>query len=262
MRTVRSHQLSNSALQELLGAGLTYPEVNATRGEMPSGYHHLERSAFVGVGAASFDAVSRLVMRWEMHRRAGLAVSASHTPLVEGTVAVLRLGVGVLAMRAPVRVVRVIDEPWRAGFVYGTLPGHPEQGEESFVVTHHSDNQVILTVKAFSRPSSRLARIGGPITRLVQSWITRRYLLSAAEHGLKFGNPRPPRRWILDRTDDRTIALVEGFIGFAAVAMAVSQLLLDDLRTAALTGAVAATSFLGMAYSLFRVHRSRSQPKL
>lgn len=195
MPTVRDHQLSEAALQELLGAGLTYAEVGATLGEeMPSGYRHVERSAFVGVGLASFDAVSRLVMGWEMHRQAGLAVSASHTPLVESTVAVLRLGVRVLALRAPVRVVRVVDEPRRQGFVYGTLPGHPEQGEESFVVTHHSDDQVILKIRAFSRPSSRLARLGGPLTRVVQGRITHRYLLSAAEHGLRAGNPRPPRQ--------------------------------------------------------------------
>jgi uncharacterized protein (UPF0548 family) len=126
-RPLRDHQLSDAALQELFGAGLTYPEVGATQGDaMPSGYHHLERSASVGVGAATFDSVSRLVMSWEMHRRAGLAVSASRTPLVEGTVAVLRLGIGVLAVRAPVRVIYVVDDPRRRGFAYGTLPGHPE----------------------------------------------------------------------------------------------------------------------------------------
>jgi len=166
---------------------------------MPSGYHHLERSAFVGVGAATFDAISRLVMSWEMHRRAGLAVSASHTPLVEGTVAVLRLGVGVLAVRAPVRVVRVVDEPCRQGFVYGTLPGHPEQGEESFVVTHHSDNQVILKIRAFSRPSSRVARLGGPLTRAVQRWMTNRYLRSVRTFWRESRKP-PPRHWRLWRS--------------------------------------------------------------
>lgn len=45
-----------------------------------------------------------------MQRRAGLGVSASHSPVVEGAVAVLRLGVGVLAVRAPVRVVLVVDD--------------------------------------------------------------------------------------------------------------------------------------------------------
>ena len=29
-------------------------------------------------------------------------------------------------VRAPCRVVYVVDEPDRRGFAYGTLPGHPE----------------------------------------------------------------------------------------------------------------------------------------
>ena len=178
MRIVRDQELSDAALQELLGARLTYSEVGRTQGELPGGYHHLERGAFARSGSASFDALSRLVMGWEMHRRSGLGVSASHSPVVEGAVAVLRLGVGVLAVRAPVRVVTVVDEPRRRGFAYGTLPGHPESGEELFLVDWHEDDRVSLTIRAFSRPSTRLARLGGPITRRVQGWMTNRYLRS------------------------------------------------------------------------------------
>ena len=36
-------------------------------------------------------------------------------------------------LQAPCRVVYVIDEPDIRGFAYGTLPGHPESGEERFV---------------------------------------------------------------------------------------------------------------------------------
>ena len=39
-------------------------------------------------------------------------------------------------VRAPCRVVYVVDEPDRRGFAYGTLPGHAESGEERFVVRY------------------------------------------------------------------------------------------------------------------------------
>ncbi|MFC4129093.1 DUF1990 family protein [Hamadaea flava] len=59
---------------------------------------------------------------------------------------------------------------------YGTVLGHPESGEEAFVVQRNADNLVELEIVAFSRPATRLARFGGAITRATQSWITHRYV--------------------------------------------------------------------------------------
>ena len=155
---------------------LTYPEVGASTGLLPPGYHHLVRRAVIGVGAAEFtDAADRL-MTWRMHRGAGVYVDAPFAQVVEGADALLRLGRGPFTVTAPVRVVAVIDDERRRGFVYGTLPGHPECGEESFVVEHGQDDQVVLTIRAFSRPATRLARAAGPLGRLVQRVITRRYV--------------------------------------------------------------------------------------
>ena len=58
--------------------------------------------------------------------------------------------------KVPARVVYVVDEPLRKGFAYGTLPGHPESGEEAFIVEYRDDDSVWLTIRAFSRPSSWL----------------------------------------------------------------------------------------------------------
>jgi uncharacterized protein (UPF0548 family) len=76
----------------------------------------------------------------------------------------------------PCRVVYVINEPSRSGFAYGTLPGHPEKGEEAFVVELSTDGQVHLVIRAFSRPATLLARAGGPLTRAIQELITERYV--------------------------------------------------------------------------------------
>lgn len=111
-----------------------------------------------------------------MHRRAGLTVRPSDAPVVEGSVAIVRVGASRFGLDAPVRVVYVIDESHRKGFAYGTLPGHPERGEEAFVVELRDNGAVAFTITAFSRPATLLARLGGPVTRVIQSRVTNRYL--------------------------------------------------------------------------------------
>jgi len=77
---------------------------------------------------------------------------------------------------APGRVVSVVDEPRRQGFAYGTLPGHPERGEESFVLSLLDDETIDFTLVAFSRPAVWWSRAGAPVSRWVQKRITARYL--------------------------------------------------------------------------------------
>jgi uncharacterized protein (UPF0548 family) len=64
--------------------------------------------------------------------------------------------------------------------VYGTLPGHPESGEEQFLIERNGD-EVRFQIHAFSRPSSHLARFAGPLGRQFQRVMTDRYL-KAANH--------------------------------------------------------------------------------
>jgi len=72
-------------------------------------------------------------------------------------------------------VVYVVDEPARAGFAYGTLPAHPEEGEEAFLV-HRYDGRVRFEVVAFSKPRHPLARLGAPVTRFLQLRTNNHYL--------------------------------------------------------------------------------------
>lgn len=92
----------------------------------------------------------------------------------------LGVGAGPISVRVPCRVVYVTDEPARRGFAYGTLPGHPESGEEAFVIDRRRDGTVTFTITAFSRPATLLARMAGPIGRAIQDHITARYLRSLA----------------------------------------------------------------------------------
>ncbi|WP_152640922.1 DUF1990 domain-containing protein, partial [Rhodococcus sp. Chr-9] len=62
------------------------------------------------------------------------------------------------------------------GFTYGTLPGHPASGEETFVVERTVDGRVRGTVLAFSRPARWYTKLAGPVGHLLQQQIARRYL--------------------------------------------------------------------------------------
>lgn len=86
------------------------------------------------------------------------------------------VGTRSVAAAAPCRVVAVLDEEDRWGFAYGTLPGHPECGEEAFVVSLTEHGSVRFAITAFSRPAGTLTRVAGPLGRLVQQLATRSYL--------------------------------------------------------------------------------------
>ncbi|MFB7114485.1 DUF1990 family protein [Streptomyces sp. NPDC056190] len=154
-------------------AHFTYEEVGATReqGHCPPGFHPLHVRTRIGEGEEVFRRASEAVMTWEMHRALGVGIEASADRAAPGVdVTVTLAGV----VRAPCRVVWTEQEPRRAGWAYGTLPGHPECGEESFLVDRTGDGTVWLTVTAFSRPAKWYARAAGPATRGLQHAYARR----------------------------------------------------------------------------------------
>ena len=160
-------------LHDLARRSLTYPEVGATAGELPAGYHHTRASAVIGTGRDRFEQAGADVLRWGMQRGAGLRVQATTEAAAVGTELVVGLG----PVPAPCRVVYVLDEADRRGFAYGTLAGHPESGEELFSVRFDpASDAVHAEVVAFSRPATWWSRLGGPVTRLLQRVVTRRYL--------------------------------------------------------------------------------------
>ncbi|MFF8972229.1 DUF1990 family protein [Streptomyces sp. NPDC014995] len=152
----------------------TYADVGATRdrpGFCPPGFHPLHVRARLGEGEPLFRRAAEAVMTWEMHRAMGVGVDASaERAAAEAHVTITLAGL----VKAPCRVIWTVEEPRRAGWAYGTLPGHPECGEESFVVDRTGDGTVWLTVSAFSRPAKWYARAGGPATRGLQQAYARR----------------------------------------------------------------------------------------
>lgn len=161
-------------------ADLTYPEVGATLGDvLPSGYGHVRVSAVIGRGAGDFAVATEALMTWQVQRRSGLTVRAS-SRVTLGEDVWMGAGVGPIRVGFRCRVVAVVDEERRRGFAYGTLPGHPESGEEAFLLQWREDDDVELHIVAFSRPDqwwSRIARAAGTV---VQRRMTGRYLRALA----------------------------------------------------------------------------------
>lgn len=178
----------------------------------PKGYRPLERQVKLGSGRERFELAARSLMTWGVQRGSGMEVidleqgtgiqyagivfAADGTPVAEhreplneatfaedgtpyianGMTAKLKIPFGPFPVTAPVRVVYLIEEATRVGFAYGTMRGHPESGEESFIVEMYDDDSVWLTIRAFSRASTWYYRLAWPVLRIQQAKFTKRYL--------------------------------------------------------------------------------------
>jgi uncharacterized protein (UPF0548 family) len=170
-------------------APFTYDEVAATArpDQLPEGYHRVHATRVVGEGDEAFAAAVDGIRRWQLHRRQGYRVAPDDPPIEVGTVVAVDvpLAAGVHLI-ATCRIAWVVDEPDRFGFGYGTLPIHPESGEEAFVVErgnpHGAMGAVRLAVAAFSRPRHPLVRLAGPMARRQQARATQGYLDALATH--------------------------------------------------------------------------------
>jgi uncharacterized protein (UPF0548 family) len=150
--------------------GFTYTEIGATRDPqtLPAGYNHLRYSTTIGTGHETFATAGAALVEWRMH--AGMHVRPrAEAPRAEpGVGLTVRLGVGPLSVTAPCRVVWAVDTDRARGFAYGTLPGHPERGEEAFLVELVDNDAVRFTVTAFSLPALWYARAAGPLVPVLQ----------------------------------------------------------------------------------------------
>lgn len=157
----------------------SYPEVGATgSAALPPGYRHDRYHSRIGDSRAFGPAVTGL-RRWAAHEGASVRIFPPGIPVSPGATILAVLTLGPAQIVAPCRIVCVIDEIDRFGFAYGTLPGHPERGEEAFFVERCGEG-TFFTIIAFSRPADPLARFAGPIGRAIQVAITRRFVTALA----------------------------------------------------------------------------------
>jgi uncharacterized protein (UPF0548 family) len=155
----------------------TYEDVGGTvRGIRPAGFRNDHYEAEIGRGSSAFARAVTGLHQWKAHEVRGVRVFPEGAEVRTGTTVIVTLGTPALALAAPCRVVGIIDGEDRWGFAYGTLPGHPEQGEECFTVSLSADGLVRFEITAFSRPGDSLTRFSGPVGRAIQRRGTNGYL--------------------------------------------------------------------------------------
>lgn len=176
---------ANALTGKPLEGTLNYPGIGGTQqGVAPEGYAAVLKEARLGSGYEVYRRVASGILEWELQRRAGLRVRAESLRAVPGTRVVSGFGLGPFRLNAPCEVVWVHEPsaesaPQTAGFGYGTLPGHPARGEESFEVYIDSQREVFLRIRAFSKPGNWFYAAGSVVTRAAQRYVTSRYIEGA-----------------------------------------------------------------------------------
>lgn len=165
----------------LEGEALTYPEAGATmQRPLPAGYHHAQAEAVLGRGDVAWARAKLALATWQAQVYGGAIVHPPGARPAPGSTVIMTFAVGPACLVIPCRVVYTVDEPGRSGFGYGTLPGHPERGEESFLVSRDGDGDgagaVRLRIVAFSRAGAWPTKVGGPLARWAQGRATQRYV--------------------------------------------------------------------------------------
>jgi uncharacterized protein (UPF0548 family) len=181
--------------------------------ERPDAYRNFESAYFVGHGKETFDRCAEEVLHWEVKIRSGFdievdgsadgadradragraarsgraepradvdaradGVRPGRAPRVEpGQEPTIHVRLGPLRLPEPSRVIDVFEAEDRRGFTYGTKPGHPITGEESFILLRTVDDRVFLVLRSVSRAGLGIWRLGEPFVRLAQVIYRRRY---------------------------------------------------------------------------------------
>ncbi len=173
--------------KRMAGGVLNYPCIGGTEhGSAPAGYATVLEEVHLGSGLRVYQRVAAGIMSWELQRRAGLRVRTDSPRVVPGARVASGFGVGPLRLDAPCEVVWVREPqpegmPQSAGFGYGSLPGHPARGEESFEVEINGNAEVLVRIRAFSKPGNWFYAAGGLVTRAAQRQVTSRYIEGARQ---------------------------------------------------------------------------------
>jgi len=157
----------------------TYPYIGATqngfrRSRKRKGtisYNVDHHSVVIGNGDKDWESAKKAIVSWKMFEMPWVQLCWPDTPIEEGqNVAILIRHFEFYSLNAA-RIVYVIDKWDWFGFAYGTLSDHGESGEERFTVRLDRENgDVIYDLYAFSRPNHFAAKLGYPLTRMLQKY--------------------------------------------------------------------------------------------
>ena len=172
----------NRQLQRFLEAqaaqSFSYTETGQSSDAARAGYDLDHNRVLLGQGKPVFAAACQALAQWQMFPTPWTEIWPVGAKQDVGTPVLMIARVfGLWWVNACRIVYRLDDQPAarRFGFAYGTLPGHIEQGEERFMIEWDRADNVWYDLRAFSRPSYWLVRLGYPIVRRLQ----RRFVLQS-----------------------------------------------------------------------------------
>jgi len=132
-----------------------------------------EASATIGLGKTAFECSKLALHEWRHFELGWMEIFPKNASIEPATtVAVLVHHFGFWSLNGCRVVYGLSDRPddTSFGFAYGTLTNHAEMGEEIFQVSISPETEeVSYRIRAASTPRAKLARIGYPITRLLQA---------------------------------------------------------------------------------------------
>jgi uncharacterized protein (UPF0548 family) len=161
-----------------LKAPFNYAEVGESVGPAPAGYVTNHGRVRLGRGETTFNRAVEALRNWKMFDLGWVSVCRPGAEIEVGTtVAVLARHFGFWSLH-PARIVFLIDDDdgqlRRTGFAYGTLQGHGERGEETFIIEwRHADDGVWYDLRSFSKPGQLLTALGYPLARILQKRFAR-----------------------------------------------------------------------------------------
>ncbi|GAA4019797.1 DUF1990 domain-containing protein [Deinococcus rubellus] len=151
----------------------TYSRLGVTLEPTP----HMEQHRVVlGSGERTFQQARAALRGWQTHQSRWLRLYPGGGPPAEGQTVLVLLCLAGWCLAFGCRIVRVLDDERRTGFAYGSLPGHPERGEELFLIEWHEDDRVTFTLRAVSQPANWVYRLGRPAAELMRLLGTRQYI--------------------------------------------------------------------------------------
>lgn len=180
-------EIHDDDLDRLRASAPTYDHMGSTLDpHCDSRGNRYERQVTVGHGRPAFAAARTALRDWRPQRSLGASIIPEHVVPDHGETVIVRLGA--LRLCVPNRIVAVVDEPNRYGYAYGTLPGHPERGEELFLLELDDAGAVLLTIRVDAQPADQLRRLG-PLIRPIQRAALRRYQAAVRD---AIGPTEPP----------------------------------------------------------------------
>lgn len=157
-------------------SSLTYDHVGTTMPPVDVRGPVRQRHLVLGHGPGAFERAVLGLRQWSCHDGIGATVHPGDAAIEAGESLLVVLPVGPACILVPNRVVAVIDEPGRFGFAYGTLDGHQEHGEESFLAELLDDGTVRGTISVHAVAGTLPARVASPAVMGLQRLAVTRYL--------------------------------------------------------------------------------------